>query len=153
MTTAQVSNYEHTDTRFLFGSGSSHIFMSFSLPRATLTLGSKPICFQILELFTDSIFCRKNPVFIRVCEAFDLLFSETKSPLPTVTDSVAVTLLFFPSDVVTASDTNPTPSVTIFSNKLHIQKMKNVFSKNKKYVAEIYNEFNSMIREKQKGEN
>lgn len=96
--------------------------MSFSLPRATLTLGSKPICFQILELFTDSIFCRKNPVFIRVCEAFDLLFSETKNPLPTVTDSVAVTLLFSPSDVVTASDTNPTPSVTIFSNKLHIQK-------------------------------
>lgn len=106
MTAAQVSNYEHTDTRFLFGSGSSHIFMNFSLPRAALTRGSETFFFKILELFTDSIFCRQNSVFIRVCEAFDLLFSETKNPLPTVTDRVAVTLLFSPSDVVTATDTD-----------------------------------------------
>ena len=106
MTAAQVSNYEHTDTRFLFGSGSSHIFMSFSLPRATLTRGSKHLCFQVLELFTDSIFYRPNAVFIRVCETFDLRFSEIKNPLPTVTDSVAVILLFFASDVVTATDTD-----------------------------------------------
>jgi hypothetical protein len=106
MTAAQVSNYEHTDTRFLFGSGSSHISMSFSLPQVTLTRGSETLFSKILGLFVGSIFYRPNAVFIRVCETFELLLSETKNPLPTVTDSVTVIFLFFPSDVVTATDTD-----------------------------------------------